>query len=170
MTGSAAMMPAVCHGSTRVEVFRTFVLVVLVAIAPGVVAQPAELDVVVSDWRNERYESVVRQLTLIRREPYGKNVYVDYMLATSLCRITGMEDLGQRYFERILASYDLREQQATLVRHERTNCRAAPSRIAFETMRVMSGGGVRGRESLRHFARDIMPQFAKTPPTPVAGS
>jgi alkanesulfonate monooxygenase SsuD/methylene tetrahydromethanopterin reductase-like flavin-dependent oxidoreductase (luciferase family) len=32
-----------------------------------------------------------------------------------------------------------------------------------------SGGGERGRQSLRHFARDIMPLFAETAPQPVAG-
>jgi alkanesulfonate monooxygenase SsuD/methylene tetrahydromethanopterin reductase-like flavin-dependent oxidoreductase (luciferase family) len=32
-----------------------------------------------------------------------------------------------------------------------------------------SGGGIRGRESLRRFARDIMPLFAEAAPKRVAG-
>jgi hypothetical protein len=32
-----------------------------------------------------------------------------------------------------------------------------------------SGGGARGRESLRRFARDIMPSFAETAPQRIAG-
>jgi alkanesulfonate monooxygenase SsuD/methylene tetrahydromethanopterin reductase-like flavin-dependent oxidoreductase (luciferase family) len=32
-----------------------------------------------------------------------------------------------------------------------------------------SGGGARGRQSLRRFAREVMPHFAETPPRRAAG-
>lgn len=139
------MIPVSLRAGLRGALSASLLAVGLLAGASGAAAQPAELDAVIAEWRGGRYEIVVQQLKEIRREPYGRNVYVDYMLATSLCRLAGMEDIGQRYFERILASYDLGEQQAGQVRRERESCRAEPIQIAFDSMRAMAAGGVRGK-------------------------
>jgi len=94
------------------------------------------------------YAAVANRLIEYRlQEPYAKTAEIDYMIATSLCKIPGREADGYKYFEWILYSYDLGFDRKT-VEQERQKCGAAgsPVKIAFATLPGQGGAaGVRSK-------------------------
>ena len=115
---------------------QTIVFPLLIIISCGqVLACPpiAELEPFAELWREADYELVALKLAERRNCPYGKTAPIDYMLATSLCRID-VANVGARYFERMLASYHLSDADRELVVHERDRCGLFydnPTRIDF---------------------------------------
>lgn len=73
-------------------------------------------------WENERYGEAFDELLRYRNErTYARNEIVDYMIATSACRI-GKPELGRRLFESILYHYALDDASEALVRRELERC------------------------------------------------
>jgi hypothetical protein len=112
--------------------------IVFLAFIPwgGAVACPpdAEFEPIEAVWRTAEYELGALKLSEYRACPYGKNAVLDYMLATSLCRID-VARIGVRYFERILASYHLGNDDRRLVARERDGCGLyykKPAQSAFD--------------------------------------
>jgi hypothetical protein len=67
------------------------------------------LNEMVDRWRISDYEGVLPQLIEYRKTPYGRNIQVDYMIATSLCRLNDLNSLalGRKFLRRMMATYEL---------------------------------------------------------------
>jgi len=91
----------------------------------------------------------VPQLLEYRKTPYGKNIQVDYMLATSCCRMDSLADVGQALFHRILSCYELSKNDLELILNEQNHCAKAlkPEFMAFLNGRAVSrsDAGVSGK-------------------------
>jgi hypothetical protein len=114
---------------------RAAVIAVLATSCAVLMACPpdAELEPLSAVWQTGEYDLAALKLSEYRSCPYGKNARVDYMLATSLCRID-VARIGVRYFERMLASYYLSAEDLPLVVQERDRCGLyyeKPSAVTF---------------------------------------
>lgn len=72
---------------------------------------------VAGEWR-DAYE----ELVLHRKEPYGRRVEVDYMLATSACRISELRAWGAATLARIPYAYPISPKARTVVAAEGVQC------------------------------------------------
>lgn len=113
-------------------------------------AEASRLDELIAIWRIPDYPGVMPPLTEYRKGPYGRNVQVDYMIATSLCRISGGEELGQKYFQRIMAAYELSRENRQQIEREYDRCVVASSATIEQPVLVAfsighSDVGVRGK-------------------------
>ncbi len=99
------------------------------------------------------YADVARRLILYRGEArYAKTAEVDYMIATSLCRVPETREAGVRHFGWILASYDLGPDRGK-VEAERSGCNgqdARPIQVAF-SMVPGQGGAAEIRSKLYYW-------------------
>ena len=96
-------------------------------------------------WRDARnaaeYGAVARSLIEYRTEArYAKTAEVDYMIATSLCRVPETETDGFRHFDWILASYDLGPDRDKVL-EERDNCKPAAAKPTQVTFAMLPGQG-----------------------------
>lgn len=82
------------------------------------------MDELVSRWRIPDYAGVLPQLVEYRKTPYGRNVQVDYMIATSLCRLDDDDSLalGKKFFLRIMAAYELSPENRQQIEREHALC------------------------------------------------
>ncbi len=102
-------------------------------------AQAMTMDDLINRWRSADYSGVLPQLVAYRTTPYGRNVQVDYMIATSLCRSGDAESLvlGQKFLHRILAAYELTAENRQQIKNEIASCmetgvtQKSPEVIAF---------------------------------------
>ena len=122
-------------------------LLIQALMAGPVDGQEDKLDQLINLWRDRQYEMCLPGLLEFRDEPYGKNVWIDYMIATSACRIDEVKDLGRSYFALILSSYRLRPESRQKVEHEQARCsrNVSPITIAFADLWGTGGAGVRGK-------------------------
>ena len=110
-------------------------------------ARKNELQSLIELWRAERYAEVLPRLIEHRKRPYGRNVQVDYMIATSACRVSGMDDLGAKLLQYILVAYSLEANARKLVSEELSHCQKRPEPIEipfFEPVHPKEREGVRG--------------------------
>lgn len=133
---------------------RAVVAGALLGVAHGAGAQSVTLSELIDTWRSGRYEQAALGLLDYRATPYGRNVQVDYMLATSFCRIDGSAAIGRDYFTHLLRVYDLPNTSRKQVIKEQRACTTtttgggAPLQVTFLTGARSSagmGGGVRGK-------------------------
>lgn len=101
-------------------------------------------------WKDGQYKEVALKLIEYRKGPYGENAVVDYMLASSLCRIPEYEKRAAKYFQWILAYYSLDNSSREKVIEEMKECSpesaTKPVTIVFMTQRSGSGSaGVKGK-------------------------
>ena len=100
-------------------------------------------------WFGQAYQQVIAELTSFRDSDFGKNVEVDYMFATSLCRYGTDHDLGRAFLINILRVYELSDENRDAIANELAYCPAQsdPEALAFLTSRSTGGGdaGVRGK-------------------------
>jgi hypothetical protein len=95
-------------------------------------------------WRGAQtvpqYTAVAIDLIDFRKERYAKTPEVDYMIATSLCRIPGREADAVDYFDWIMANYELGPDLG-VVMGERSACGqvAAPQQVAFQIVPGQGG-------------------------------
>jgi hypothetical protein len=101
----------------------------MLAVLCGLWIQPgslfaASMDELVNRWRQPDYDGVLPLLVEYRKQSYGRNVQVDYMIATSLCRLDDDEALalGQKFFLRIMAAYELTRQNRRQIEREHRRC------------------------------------------------
>jgi len=123
------------------------ILIALVIQAPLVFG--VELTDIRTLWQQERYKQVISELLKFRDTDFGKTVEVDYMLATSLCRHPGDDDLGRAFLLNILQVYELSQSNRMAIGNEMNHCpdQSQPEQMAFLTLRGTGGGdaGVRGK-------------------------
>jgi hypothetical protein len=117
------------------------------AVAPVDVADLAQLE---SLWAARRYAEVLPALKEHRRTaPYGKNEIVDYMIATSACRVAGEEALGRQMLVWILSHYSLNPESREMVMAERRRCPPTATMIPVSLSLVGVGpastSGTRGK-------------------------
>src|SRR5262249_37473486 len=86
---------------------------------------------------------VVQVLKEYRQGPYGKTPEVDYMIASSLCRLPGYESKGRQYFEGLLYNHRLDESSRPQVLGEMQNLASPQMPIVINFVVVRSGGGAR---------------------------
>jgi hypothetical protein len=96
-------------------------------------------------WENCKYSDVLPLLLKYREGPYGRKAEVDYMIATSACRLPNVREEGYDFFRWILSYYSLDKKSRTLVVDEMQKCAPhnAPRAIAFSDVRAEVG--VRGK-------------------------
>lgn len=68
-------------------------------------AQVAELEDLEARWKGGEYQEVVTRGLVLRDKPFGRNVEVDYMIGTSLCRLPNREKTGRNHLRWCLESY-----------------------------------------------------------------
>jgi hypothetical protein len=98
---------------------------------------------VVELWKNKQYLEVVQILKEYRQGPYGKTPEVDYMIASSMCRLPGYETKGQQYFQWLLYNHRLDERSRVQVIDEMRNCASAQTPVVINFVVVRSGAGAR---------------------------
>jgi len=99
-------------------------------------------------WRNGNYSDVLRLLKQYRDGLYGRNLEVDYMIATSACRLNNVQQEGNKFFQWILSHYSLDKTSRSLVEREMQRCAPSnrPTNITFVTVKTGAGAtGVRGK-------------------------
>ncbi|MHC4321057.1 MAG: HU family DNA-binding protein [Planctomycetota bacterium] len=99
-------------------------------------------------WRAEDYEVVLPMLIEYRKkEMYGKNAEIDYMIATSLCRLQNFQEDSSKYFKWILHHYFLTQEQVQKIQRERTECAnsSSPIVIALASDKSHTGSRFRGK-------------------------
>jgi len=128
-------------------IFCGTVLLLVQCLVVQMVQANNELSQLRDMWNNGRYSEVLPLLITYRKGPYGRNLEVDYMIATSLCRIPDSQELGYKYFGWILANYSLDEKSREVVEKEMRQSALSnnqPILIAFKNAQGRSSGGVKG--------------------------
>ena len=131
-------------GKIRTRLLTGFLLVVALFSPPltSLAATP-ELADIVEMWKRKEYLNVVQILKEYREGPYGKTPEVDYMIASSLCRLSGFEIKGQQYFQWLLYNHRLDARSRNQVLEEMRNCASAQAPIVINFVVVRSGAGAR---------------------------
>jgi len=106
--------------------------------------QGASLEELRERWReadsSAGYKDVSRQLIDYRlAERFSKTAEVDYMIATSLCRVPDLQDAGYNHFDWILTNYNLESDSRKDVVKEQSRCRVSgmapiPLQTAFASL------------------------------------
>ncbi len=106
----------------RKSILTAIIIGLLLLAAPSLLA--VTMDDLFSRWQLPDYPGVLPQLVDYRKTPYGRNLQVDYMIATSLCRLgdDASLGLGQKFFRRILAAYELTPENRQQIEREFSRC------------------------------------------------
>ena len=122
-------------------------LLVACAAAPMARAQ-LSLDKIRQDWHARKYPLTYEETTVYRLQPYGKQLEVYYMEGTSLCRMQGRTDLGEKVLQWSLDNFSLSRQDVATVQRELNTCQSTsvpevfPATIVFNTtLAVASSAG-----------------------------
>jgi hypothetical protein len=116
---------------------------------PGSVrtSQSAELtddfQSLVQIWKEGRYLEALQELKAYRLRPYGKIAEVDYMIASSMCRLPAYQPTGQKYFQWLLYNYALDEPSRNRVVSDMRNCATTNTPVVINFIVVRSGAGAR---------------------------
>lgn len=136
----------------RTVTARTILAAVLLALLPAMAAAQPEgesrLPDLIARWKAGSYASVLKPLLDYRKQPYGRTVLVDYMIATSACRVAEFRQDAEKFFRWILKNYSLSPEHRRTVEEESRLCSSspAPSLILLSAVRTGSGAvGVRGK-------------------------
>ena len=121
-----------------------FILLLGCAVAQSA-ERSVELDQLRTMWKSGLYAELFPLLLTYREGPYGEDLEVDYMIATTACRITEQRENGRKYFQWILYSYDLDKKARKLVEDEMQRCGPANQPIIIVYAGLRSSAGVRGK-------------------------
>jgi len=106
------------------------------------------LDTIRGEWKSGSYQHVLDRLFEYRELAYGKTAEVDYMIATSACRLPGMEKWGSQFFHWILNYYNLETANRQRIQNEMNMCASniAPQAVNFSSRwSTMGSAGVSGK-------------------------
>ncbi len=134
--GSSKLKGLICWG-----IFILLLECVVAQSAEG----PMKLDQLRTMWRSGRYAELFPLLLTYREGPYGEDLEVDYMIATTACRIAEQRENGRKYFQWILYSYDLDKKTRKLVEDEMQRCGPVNQPITIAYAGLRSSAGVRGK-------------------------
>lgn len=73
-----------------------------------------------------KYDQVFKEAMVIRKQPYGKNTTVDYLIAKSLC-MKGYISQAQTWFNYIEKHYSLSVAQRNFIKQEKSSCSNTPA-------------------------------------------
>jgi hypothetical protein len=119
------------------------VVVTITQAAPS----PDELSKIRAMWESHRqYREVLQLLIAYRERPYGRTAEVDYMIATSACRVPGLQDAASKHFRWILDNYNLTASQRAVVETERQSCASGGAPSAAPIGTLLAHAGVGGKE------------------------
>jgi len=103
-------------------------------------------------WKSDQYSDAVVLAAQIRDQLFGRTAELDYIVATSLCRLPGHAAEGKSYFDWCLEYYHLDDHSIAVIDSERQACSeaavtAAPKVIGVMTTKgsAISGTGVSGK-------------------------
>ncbi|WP_310393430.1 hypothetical protein [Hymenobacter sp.] len=110
-------------------------------------------------WTQRQYQQVALLLKEYRKQPYGRNLEVDYMIATSWCQLQREQSLVTRRFAWMLQHYSMSKPMRRTIEVEHSKCTAALSaaagpdpvtyNIIFSSIR--STGGYAGGKTFYQF-------------------
>jgi hypothetical protein len=107
----------------------------------------AELDRLEAIWRQGDYARATQELIAYRERTGIRTPEIDYMIATSACRLPDRRQLGNEFFAWILQNYNLSPATRTRVESQRQLCSAsaAPERLPVTAPAAMVGVAYHGK-------------------------
>jgi len=110
-------------------------------------AADSELDRLEAIWRQGNYARATQELIAYRERTGVRTPELDYMIATSACRIPDRRQLGNEFFVWILQNYNLSPAIRTRVETQRQVCSAsaAPERLPVTAPPAMVGVAYHGK-------------------------
>lgn len=103
----------------------------------------ADLEPIIQVWKQGQYGEALQALKAYRDQPFGKTAEVDYMIASSMCRIPGLEETGQKYFGWLLYNYPLDKVSRSRVVADMKNCASTNQPVVINFVVVRTGTGAR---------------------------
>jgi hypothetical protein len=106
-----------------------------------------ELDRLEAIWRQGDYARATQELITYRERTGIRTPEIDYMIATSACRLPDRRQLGNEFFAWILQNYNLSPATRTRVESQRQLCSAsaAPERLPVTAPAAMVGVAYHGK-------------------------
>jgi len=77
---------------------------------------------IADSWEKGRYENALEALIKYRDRTGQRDLQVDYMIATSACRLAAHKQTGSKFFEWILYNYNLSDENRQTIETERARC------------------------------------------------
>ena len=107
----------------------------------------SELDRLEAIWRQGDYARATQELIAYRERTGIRTPEIDYMIATSACRLPDRRQLGNEFFAWILQNYNLSPATRTRVESQRQLCSAsaAPERLPVTAPAAMVGVAYHGK-------------------------
>jgi len=107
----------------------------------------SELDRLEAIWKQGDYARVTQELIAYRERTGIRTPEIDYMIATSACRLPDRRQLGNEFFVWILQNYNLSPATRTRVESQRQLCSAsaAPERLPVTAPAAMVGVAYHGK-------------------------
>lgn len=107
----------------------------------------SELDRLEAMWRQGDYARATPELIAYRERTGVRTPELDYMIATSACRLPARRQLGNEFFTWILQNYNLSPPVRAQVETQRQTCSAsaAPERLSVTAPPVMVGIAYHGK-------------------------
>lgn len=148
----------------RIVTISLFIFVFLNLFLVNDVWSQANLNDLVEIWKKGEYREAALRLVEYREGPYGRSALVDYLIATSLCRIPELKTEAMNYFLWILNHYLLDSDVKNQIRKEMNECREdnAPTTLVFVDMR-RPGSYVAGVRGKTYYWRDRKVPIASNP-------
>ena len=132
------------------EWLSALALAVTLLVAPVASAQ-TNLPQLEEMWKSGDYVNVLPKLIDYRERTRTRNANIDYMIATSACRIPNQRQAGNAFFDWILYNYNLNSDNRTMVEREKQRCntQAAPAQFRPMTPAALVGITYHGKEGTR---------------------
>jgi len=113
----------------------------------GDASADSELDRLEAIWRQGDYARATQELIAYRQRTGVRTPEIDYMIATSACRLPDRRQLGNEFFAWILQNYNLSPATRTQVESQRQLCSAsaAPERLPVTAPAAMVGVAYHGK-------------------------
>jgi len=112
----------------------------VVPVSTTAVADPLEFTTLYQLWTEQRYAEALPLLKHYRANaPYGRNELVDYLIATSACRVAGQEALGRQMYAWILDRYSLEQASRDSIMVELQRCPPAAQLVPIHL--ALDGAG-----------------------------
>jgi hypothetical protein len=119
----------------------------LALVPAGAASADADLDRIEAMWARGDYARATQELINYRERTGVRTPQLDYMIATSACRMPDRRQLGNEFFAWILQNYNLSPSIRTQVETQRQMCSAsaAPERLPVTTPPAMVGIAYHGK-------------------------
>lgn len=138
--------------SRRIIHFLIIIIVIVIWQVKVIANNEYYIDNIRKLWQEEKYEQVLPILLNYRdNQPNGKDLEVDYMIATSACRSPREWSFGRNVLRWIKYNYTLSQENLNIVDEELNNCNETNTtsiRLNFREQYQITTANVRGKEFL----------------------